>query len=274
MAMEIIKTDWEASLNDMITTLRSSKYQHIDDFYTILTHDISLYIAIRQIDSYHEIMTTAKYCLSQGCRFDHKVYLKIGNDGDKIYNKQAQYVMNFHELKSAIVWYNSALDYILQIIYFGFGFHKSILTSNNFRNEQINVKWNKQATFYKSFENFAKKNQNAKKVFDKYNAIRDDKNVTLIRKLANHMKHHGGFDMAECIKNQRGDLKLRVNDKIINLNKITKREIVSYKKIVNSLMETHNTITTFGDYIIEQLGFAEQIYDMSNIKRLQKFRYK
>lgn len=277
--MEIIKediqlTEWETSLDELISSLPETKYPYIDDIYVKFTKDLSLFSAIKLIDAYNEIITTAKYCLSNGCQFNHLAYQEGERDGTRIYDKQAQYVMNLHELKSAIVWYNSAMDYLLQVIYFGFGFHGNIRSNERYQKEQKKVRWNDKNVFYITFENFAATNTYAKDVFDRYNYTFKNKHLKTIRKLANHMKHHGGFDLKEYPKDYRDDMDICLSNYLQSFSEITKRDTISYKEIVCSLIGAHTAIIGLGDYIIEQLGLTTEIFDMSNPQRLQKFIYK
>ncbi|MBR3609450.1 MAG: hypothetical protein IKL50_06165 [Bacteroidales bacterium] len=283
--MEIIKediqlTEWEAQLEDIILSLPTTKYHNVNaDFYTACTKDFSLFAAIKLIDSFQEIVTTARYCLSRGCRFNHKVYLESNKDGVKKYDKQAQYVMNFHELKSAIVWYNSAMDYLLQVIYFGFGFHGEVNNTEDFYNELIKPRWGK-CRFYEAFERLSLSNPNAKGLFEMYENTYKNSSVMNIRSLANNMKHHGGFDLEEYPKDSHHNI--GCTDKYGNMvcyNEITQRPRVSYQKIVEHLIGAHKAIIELGNYIVEQLGLSEiekpgYVLNMDNPQRLQKFIYK
>ena len=281
--MEIIKediqlTEWEAQLEDIILSLPTTKYHNVNaDFYTAYTKDFSLFAAIKLIDSFQEIVTTARYCLSRGCRFNHKVYLESNKDGVKKYDKQAQYVMNFHELKSAIVWYNSAMDYLLQVIYFGFGFHGEVNNTGDFYNELIKPRWGK-CRFYEAFERLSLSNPDAKGLFEMYENTYKNSSVKNIRLLANNMKHHGGFDLEEYPKTAHHNICICTEGKMICYNDITQRRIVSYQTLVTYIIESHKAIIALGDYIIEQLGLSDMcapnyILDMSKPQRLQKFMY-
>lgn len=284
--MEIIKediqlTEWETSLDKLISSLPITKYPYINiDMYAAITKDFSLFAAVKLWESYNEIMTTARYCLRRGSYFNHRVYNEVQKSGIRRYDKQAQYVMNLHELKSAIVWYNSAMDYLLQVIYFGFGFHGNIRSNERYQKEQTIARWNDKNVFYITFENFAATNTYAKAVFDRYNSTFKNKHLKTIRKLANHMKHHGGFDLEEYPKDSHHNI--GCTDKYGNMvcyNEITQRPRVSYQKIVEHLIGAHKAIIELGDYIVEQLGLSEiekpgYVLNMDNPQRLQKFIYK
>lgn len=282
--MEIIKediqlTEWEAQLEDIILSLPTTKYHNVNaDFYTACTKDFSLFAAIKLIDSFQEIVTTARYCLSRGCRFNHKVYLESNKDGVKKYDKQAQYVMNFHELKSAIVWYNSAMDYLLQVIYFGFGFHGKVDNNDNYIKELKSVRW-VGGDFSNNFRELSELNQDARNLYNAYKDTFDNTDIVAVRGLANNMKHHGGFDLEEYPKDSHHNI--GCTDKyghMVCYNEITQRPRVSYQKIVEHLIGAHKAIIKLGDYIIEQLGLSEiekpgYVLNMDNPQRLQKFMY-
>lgn len=283
--MEIIKediqlTEWETSLDELISSLPITKYPYINiDMYAAITKDFSLFAAVKLWESYNEIMTTARYCLRRGSYFNHKVYNEVQKSGIRRYDKQAQYVMNLHELKSAIVWYNSAMDYLLQVIYFGFGFHSQVSNSEDYHEELRCVRWGI-SSFSKSFREFSKLNQDARSLYNAYKDAFNNSDIEAVRSLANNMKHHGGFDLEEYPKNSHHNVGF--TDKYGNMvcyNEITQRTQVSYKQVIEHLIGAHKAIIKLGDYIIEQLGLSEiekpgYVLNMDNPQRLQKFIYK
>ena len=65
---------------------------------------------MKKFEELDAILMTAKYCLGEGSRFDRKAYSEC--NGVRTYDKKAQYHLNLHDLKSAVVWYNSSIDYL------------------------------------------------------------------------------------------------------------------------------------------------------------------
>lgn len=283
--MEIIKediqlTEWETSLDELISSLPITKYPYINiDMYAAITKDFSLFATVKLWESYNEIMTTARYCLRKGVYFNHKVYSEDTKTGMRTNNKDAQYAMNLHELKSAIVWCNSAMDYLLQVIYFGFGFHGKVGNNDNYIKELKSVRW-VGGDFSNNFRELSELNQDARNLYNAYKDTFDNTDIVAVRGLANNMKHHGGFDLEEYPKDSHHNI--GCTDKYGNMvcyNEITQRPRVSYQKIVEHLIGAHKAIIELGDYIVEQLGLSEiekpgYVLNMDNPQRLQKFIYK
>lgn len=222
------------------------------------------WLAINKFTDLDAILLTALNCLSNGCIFDHKSYTINDKDGIKKYTKEAEYQSNHHNLKSAVVWYNSAFDYLLQIIYFGFEFYNDFYDSESYEKELKACLWQpndkRTQNFYNRFHNLAKNNSNADKLLQKWITLRKSAPATRTRELANTIKHHGIFDLDETKREIYPYTIINPNTGTgISGQQLIARPSIGYMKLIEVLITIHKDIIEFEKYLLGELGFLDSI---------------
>lgn len=262
--------DWD-NLYDEISNLTPpcllrDEYKNITSL--INSPKQSDYNAYNAFKALNDILTTAHYCFIQGCRFDHPME---NNDIN------SQYSMNSHNLKSAVVWYTSAIDYCLQVIYWGFKFNSTINNDEEFYSEQKKCVLSEkrvESQFMKDFRGFMKENPDAKVVYESFNNTKDGNYEKIIRGLCNNMKHHWGFDVSESYNDPRSVVVLNYgnlgNDIPSILETIRNTEpskvyfppskkVISYMDLVTALANVHMKLIDFQELLFQKLGFQNMI---------------
>ncbi|WP_019130776.1 hypothetical protein [Alistipes communis] len=230
--------------------------ERVDELELIVAGTHSHYMAMKKFEELDAILMTAKYCLGEGSRFDRKAYSEC--NGVRTYDKKAQYHLNLHDLKSAVVWYNSSIDYLLQIIYFGFEFYTPFHTNAKYREELRKCVWNEKYTFYKDFCTLADVNDNAKNLKIKWQNLQQHDSVKHIRKFANAIKHHGGFELTET-----ADRPMRIgvtepfSSKTVDWDEIMRRPTIPFIELVQNLIVVHNEVITLEEYLFDELGLSD-----------------
>lgn len=265
MARQIIRhkievTKEEKSLQKKIHELPCSLFEKlsdgkVDELSLIVAGTHSHYMAMKKFEELDAILMTAKYCLGQGSRFDRKAYSE--SKGIRTYNKNAQYHLNLHDLKSAVVWYNSSIDYLLQIIYFGFEFYTPFHTNSKYREELRKCIWNEKFTFYKDFCTLADANDNVKVLKNKWENLQQHDSVKYIRKFANAIKHHGGFELTEIAdRPTRIGVTEPFSGKTVDWDEIMERPTIPFVELVQNLIVVHNEVIALEEYLFNELGFS------------------
>lgn len=251
----------------------------------INTDNQSNVLAVNAYIALNDILTTAFFSLSVGCRFDHKMEKQC---------REAQYRMNEHHLKNAVICYNSAIDYCLQVIYWGFEFYSSM---NNEYEYESNLKKcslsekGKDSCFMKRFKELSNENSEAKIIYKKFNTTLRSGDVSeRIRGLANSFKHHWGFSLKDTytnpknhyyytselkseiatidIKNMSPDeyLKNWGNLEIKSTYYTPEKKIIAYQELVNLLVNMHLQLIDFQELLFDKLGFNKIIDDKRDLK--------
>lgn len=263
--MQIIRhkieiTEEEKRLQKEIKALPLSVFEklsdgRVDELSLIVAGTHSHYMAMKKFEEFDAILMTAKYCLGAGSRFDHKAYSE--SNGVRTYDKNAQYHLNLHDLKSAVVWYNSSIDYLLQIIYFGFEFYTPFHTNSKYREELRKCIWNEKFTFYKDFCTLANANDNVKNLKIKWENLQQHDSVKCIRKFANAIKHHGGFELTEIADQPtRISVTEPFSGKTADWDEIMERPTIRFIELVRNLIVVHNEVVTFEEYLFDELGLS------------------
>lgn len=268
-------TEEEKSLQEQIRNLAVNTFDRlsdnkISDIVLLLAGNESSHIAVRKFESLDTILMTAKYCLLNGCRFDHKVYSE--RNGMQTYNKAAQYQYNLHNLKSAVIWYNSSIDYILQIIYWGFGFNKPFTTvtpseyKTHYRKEEKRAKWeynnrkkkqNSKHSFTNKFMEIAATNQYAEKIKNEWVQLYNSHDAIRIRELANDIKHHSGFELVETSTARHNKIGIALDaEHTICWEEVTQLPVIGYAELLKHLIGLHNEVTSFEECLYKELGYS------------------
>lgn len=258
--------DWD-KLYDEISNLTPScllrdGYKHITSLINSLDQsDYNAYSAFKALD---DILTTAHYCFIQGCRSDHPMEK---ND------RESQYAMNSHNLKSAVVWYNSARDYCLQVIFWGFEFNSTINSDKKFDSELKTCFLSgngDDSQFMKDFHKLAKGDSEAKEVYDSFNKnIRSGDDIDIIMKLCNNIKHHWGFEVSESYNDPRSVSVLKFNTNELSIETFKNeyhtvyfppsKKVIPYKDLVTALANVHMKLIGFQELLFQKLGFQNMI---------------
>lgn len=236
-------------------------------------------IAYEKIQDLLQTFTSASYALLQASHSKHE-----GIYSDK--PGLAQLWVRKEFAKNAIIWYNSCYDFILQIIYFGFDFWKSIDTPEAYAQEMGNCKfsawtgdwcqWEKLKI--KSFNLLAGQNDEAGKLYGKltdfYHKGGEKKNNIL--KWANILKHRGGLNF--------DGIYAKPNFKVIFKNQLdnsyARPLLLKIDDVIEELISEHKKIVTFADYLYEfmELDTLEKLpnkIDLLNLRlQPQKFSAK
>lgn len=249
-----------------INTYRKLSDNKICDILLAYPDSESSYLAVKKFEALDTILITAKYCLSKACRFDHKVYSE--KSGKQIYNETAQYQYNLHNLKSAVIWYNSSIDYILQIIYFGFGFYSPFTGKDykeHFHKEEKRVIWREHESgqrnlnaqnFTGKFVGIASVNQCAKDVLTQWKQLY--RTAKEVRKLADDMKHHSGFELNETAERSHNKIGIMIGDTPFCLDDVTQLPTIGYDRLIDYLMNLHLSVTSCEEYLYKALGFSNR----------------
>lgn len=258
---EIEITDVEKNLKKQIESLPLSFFEILADgkvceLILIMAGTHSHYMAIKKFEELDAILMTAKCCLNDGSRFDHKVYSECKDI--RKYDKTAQYQQNLHYLKSAVVWYISSIDYLLQIIYFGFEFYTPFDTNSGYVRELRKCVWNKKYTFYKDFCAFADVNDHAKALKNEWETLQRQPSVIYTRKFANSIKHHGGFELSETAgKSTRIAVTEPSSGTTVDLDEMMGRPTIPFAELVQNLIDIHHQVVLLEEYLFNELGLAD-----------------
>lgn len=153
----------------------------------LYSQDIGYYIANRKVHQLYDLFSNAKFSLINAHKKLHKssIEWRSGNLG--------QLWLRSQYLRNAIIWYNSCIDYVYQIVWFAFDFYGKLDSKQHYENELFNCKWDKLEQVFK--KNNA--NSNIKELCSIINAAKSDKNVRQVNKWANNLKHKANIYFKE-----------------------------------------------------------------------------
>ena len=239
-------------------------------------NDLGLYIAAVKLEELEDLISYANYSL-------------IKTTSDKVHaaerdieTKTARKALRFYFLRSAILSYHACFDYIIQIAYFGFGFHRTIKTNANYLSElRVCSFGTGKKSFRSAFNHLLERIDFTKGVPIQVSSAREfykrlvefyDEDRKSINSLANQLKHQGSLNIAELAP-QRQELASvhcafeydddgrfsgfgEIED-YIPFSDIVKPKLVDINEIVRMLIGYNKLICTFVDYLQEQLGLKD-----------------
>lgn len=239
--------EWHKQRNDFISNLEmlTELTFSLSMKSTAATHDLGYSIAMFKMSELCHVIASARFALIQAHEkfYDRNVVLR-----EQSYAAQAW--MRSQSLKNSILRYNSCLDYICQIVWFGFDMHgenilKKIKSKNDFEEMLREVTFSKVENKLKGIEEV---NEHAKDLLDKLRKYRKDSEY--VNDLANAIKHRGnigfkGVDSTSLIGYQDTltgfDLKY-IEPNILDIDETVEclasvhRELISLAKYINHFM--------------------------------------
>lgn len=239
-------------------------------------NDLGLYIAAVKLEELEDLISYANYSLIKTT--SDEVHATESN----IETKTARKAFRFYFLRSAILSYHACFDYIIQIAYFGFGFHRTIKTNNEYLSE---LKVCNFGTGKKSFRLAFKQllesvdftqevpiQVSAAKEFYERLVVFYDQDRKSLNSLANQLKHQGSLNIAELVPQRQNLASVHCAFKydedgnfagfgemedFIPFSDIIKPKLVRIDETVNMLIGYNKLICTFVDYLQEQLGLKD-----------------
>ncbi|MCX2432870.1 hypothetical protein [Pedobacter sp. GR22-10] len=226
-------------------------------------NDVGYCIALEKVEQLYNLIASSRFSLIEAHNKLHKspVEWKSGYLGQLWL--RAQY------LKNSIIWYNSCLDYVYQIIWFAFDFFGEIKTKKDYRRELIECNWSKISEILES-----KSDQNSSILLCQLKQIRKDKNLKKVNLWANSLKHHGNLSFKE----------LRLSDNyLLNFTEdFTNKDMIGDVLDIDETCETvklaHCKLIEFINFLLDFINF-ENIFDRTNegqfiINSKEKLEYK
>jgi len=239
-------------------------------------NDLGLYIAAIKLEELEDLISYANYSL-----------IKTTSDGVNvtegyIETKTARKALRFYFLRSAILSYHACFDYIIQIAYFGFGFHETIKTNAEYQSELKGCRFGTgKKSFRLVFNHLLARIDFTQEVPIQVSAAKElyerlvkfyDQDRKSINSLANQLKHQGSLNIAELVPQRQELASVHCSfeydedgnfagfgemDDYVPFSDIVKPNLVDINETVNLLIGYNKLICTFVDYLQEQLGLKD-----------------
>lgn len=154
----------------------------------MLISNTDYYKAAKYINKTEKCLQTARYYLMNS-------YNLITTDFECNWSSGygAQFLLRTMDFTTAVIWYNSCFDYILQIVYFAFGIYKKIDGYTEQTSHEDLLKkctYNKMGEIYSQYKNIPNYKALWKIITKCYNTLSE------INSWANYIKHKGGISFA------------------------------------------------------------------------------
>lgn len=239
-------------------------------------NDLGLYIAAVKLEELEDLISYANYSLIKTTSDD------VRATESNIETKTARKANRFYFLRSAILSYHACFDYIIQIAYFGFGFHKTIKTNAEYLSElRVCSFGTRKDSFRLAFKHLLESIDFTQEVPIQVSAAKEfyqrlvdfyDQDRKSINSLANQLKHQGALTIEELVPQRQKLASVHCTfeydddgnfsgfgeiEDYIPYSDIIKPKLVKINEMVNMLVGYNKLICTFVDYLQEQLGLKE-----------------
>jgi hypothetical protein len=206
----------------------------------LFMHDMGYMIANEKLKQVSDLVATSRFALIEAHKKLHKspVEWRSGYPG--------QIWLRTQYLKNAIVWYNSILDYVYQIVWFAFDFYKKIDTKLDYQEELRACSW-RAITQLKEKLKITELNELYQIIIN----ARNNFNVIQTNKWANSLKHHGNLSFKEL----QSDLKYSISfEGGLNYSDIS-GEIIDLDGACLVLKETHIVLHELITNVVDFVNF-------------------
>lgn len=222
-----------------------------------LIDDIGYIIAIEKINQLYNLIASSRFGLIEAHKKLHKspIEWKSGYVG--------QLWLRSQYLKNSIVWYNSCLDYVYQIIWFAFEFSGEMKTGRNYRHELTLCNWKSISDVLK-----VRTDENSIILYNKLNKVK--KELKIINTWANSLKHHGSLNFKEL--RPTDSYLLNFTENFNNVDIIGK--VLDIDETCVVLKNVHVKLVEFIDFIVEFIDFDNMFEKTTEGDYLTGTKYK
>ena len=237
--------------------------------------DLGLYIACVKFEELEDLVYSANYSIVKATDKRLVAFHKTENTA------LARKALRFHFIKSAILSYQACYDYIVQIAYFGFGFHRRIEKPMEYRSELRHCSFgNTKDSFRMVFKDLLNQTNkidvlpdyitSAQSFFNQLEDLYDNQRKE-INAWANNLKHHGSLSIKELapkrmpltvvenalkFNDNHEFIGFQENSKLIPFSDIVQPELLELDEAIRLLRKNNHTICSFSEYLQKQLGLC------------------
>lgn len=210
-------------------------------------HDPGYSIAMYKMSELYHVIASARFALIQAYEkfYDSNIVLR-----EQSY--VAQTWMRSQFLKNSILWYNSCIDYICQILWFGFDMHgQNIL--DKIKSKTDFEKMLREVTLSevtKKLKGIKEVNQHAKDLLDKL--IKYQKESKCVNNYANAIKHRGNIGF----KGIDSSSPISYENKVTGFDlEYIEPDILDIDETVERLARVHRKLISLAKYINHFMNF-------------------
>lgn len=203
-------------------------------------YDKGYCIAAEKVDQLYGLVATSRFALIEAHKKLHK------NPVDWRSGYLGQIWLRSHYLKNSIIWYNSILDYIYQIVWFAFDFFESLETKKDYEKELRKCSWNSLTDINKKHQN-----ENLQKLYSEIHSAKNDRSMVQVNKWANALKHHGSLNIKEL--HEHDDILLKFAGGLNSKDILG--EIVDLDHACLVLQQAHLRMHSLITYVLDFIDF-------------------
>jgi len=244
--------EWHKQKNSFISNLELPKELIISPLIISFAavHDPGYSIAMYKMSELYHVIASARFALIQAYEkfYDSNIVLR-----EQSY--VAQTWMRSQFLKNSILWYNSCIDYICQILWFGFDMHGKNI-SEYVKSKEDFREMLKKVTFgavKNKLETIKHKNEYAKKLLERLeNYGEKDNDVKFIKNIANAIKHRGNIGF----KGIDSSSPISYENKVTGFDlEYIEPDILDIDETVERLARVHRKLISLAKYINHFMNF-------------------
>lgn len=241
--------EWHKQKNSFISNLELPKELIISPLIISFAavHDPGYSIAMYKMSELYHVIASARFALIQAYEkfYDSNIVLR-----EQSYVAQTWTRSQF--LKNSILWYNSCLDYICQILWFGFDMHgQNIL--DKIKSKTDFEKMLREVTLSevtKKLKGIKEVNQHAKDLLDKL--IKYQKESKCVNNYANAIKHRGNIGF----KGIDSSSPISYENKVTGFDlEYIEPDILDIDETVERLARVHRKLISLAKYINHFMNF-------------------
>lgn len=241
--------EWHKQKNSFISNLELPKELIISPLIISFAavHDPGYSIAMYKMSELYHVIASARFALIQAYEkfYDSNIVLR-----EQSYVAQTWTRSQF--LKNSILWYNSCIDYICQILWFGFDMHgQNIL--DKIKSKTDFEKMLREVTLSevtKKLKGIKEVNQHAKDLLDKL--IKYQKESKCVNNYANAIKHRGNIGF----KGIDSSSPISYENKVTGFDlEYIEPDILDIDETVERLARVHRKLISLAKYINHFMNF-------------------
>lgn len=241
--------EWHKQKNSFISNLELPKELIISPLIISFAavHDPGYSIAMYKMSELYHVIASARFALIQAYEkfYDSNIVLR-----EQSYVAQTWTRSQF--LKNSILWYNSCIDYICQILWFGFDMHgQNIL--DKIKSKTDFEKMLREVTLSevtKKLKGIKEVNQHAKDLLDKL--IKYQKESKCVNNYANAIKHRGNIGF----KGIDSSSPISYENKVTGFDlEYIEPDILDIDETVERLARVHRKLVCLAKYIKHFMNF-------------------
>lgn len=217
---------------------------HISKMQWAFTQDYGYMIAADKFGQLYHLLATAKFALTQAFQKLHKspILWSSGYPG--------QLWLRSQYLKNSFLWYNSADDYLLQIIWFAFDFfkHQDMTDQERYKKELKGCRWDKLFKILSTRDN----EPAIKQLLAKIEKLREHPKIVEIRDIANALKHHATLE----IKHLEDPESILITSHLGFSSEAVENKQLDIDDACELLRDGHQVTVSFTKFLLDFINFS------------------